>query len=51
VYDYSGILVSELTPGKEIPTIDGLAGIANTQDGYLYAVGSTQLYKFKIEWK
>jgi DNA-binding beta-propeller fold protein YncE len=51
VYDYSGVLVSELTPEKEIPPIDGLAGIVSTRDGYLYAVGSMQLYKFKIEWK
>jgi sugar lactone lactonase YvrE len=49
IYDFSGTLISELTPEKEIPIIDGLAGIAYTQDGHLYVVGSSQLFKFKIE--
>ncbi len=50
VYDFSGELISKLIPEKDFPPIAGLAGIASTQDGYLYAVGSTQLSQFKIDW-
>jgi DNA-binding beta-propeller fold protein YncE len=50
IYDYSGKPVSELTPEKEIPSIPGLAGIATTEDGRLYAAGNTMLFQFKIQW-
>lgn len=50
VYDYAGTLISRLTPGKELPPIEGLAGIAATSDGQLYAIGAAQLVKVQIDW-
>ena len=50
IYDFSGKPVSELSPEKEIPVIPGLAGIAVTQDGRLFATGSTMLCQFTIQW-
>jgi len=50
IYDYAGKPVSELSPDKEIPAIPGLTGISVTQDGRLYATGSTKLCQFKIQW-
>jgi|GEM_PF-1618421 len=50
IYDVDGNLLGVLRPEEEIDYIEGLTGIAAAQDGWIYIVGSSKLYHYKVVW-